>query len=201
MVREATLEETALALDEDNTLRDSLGPTASSHAKAQARKLRGQNARDRQQRQERWRQRERRRQQQPQNASTAEPPHDGGHGRGGSSGRVAGGDGLNGGNGSVDRREDKGAGRWAEGTGSTVEGAAAGGDVGWGETAYAYNGTEKGEKEEISVAGEGADLVSWGCRRGLAYRRISEKAFRKIKHAPQSSPASCEMFSSLICQD
>lgn len=169
LVREDTLNETALTLDEDNTLRDSLGPTASSHAKAQARKLRGQNARDRQHRQERERRREReqerRRQQQqqlPHDASVTDPPHDGGDGRSGGSDRVADGGGLNGGNGSVDRRESKGAGRWGEGVGSPMERAAAGGDVGWAEIAYVYDGAEKGENEGGSAAaGKGADLVRY----------------------------------------
>lgn len=48
VVREAALDATASNLAEDNALQDSLGPCRSSHARAQARRLRGERDRERQ---------------------------------------------------------------------------------------------------------------------------------------------------------
>lgn len=163
MVREATIEATASTLNEDNTLRDSLGPTASNHAKAQARKLRGQNARDRQHRQMRERQRERQRQ--TQDPGATEPPHDGVDRRRAGGDGVAFGEGLDGGIGRMGMQGNRQAGRWTEEGGSAMERAATGGDFDWGETAYVYDRAENGAEEGVAVAEEGADLVrSRDCR-------------------------------------
>lgn len=160
VVREATLNATASALDEDNTLRDSLGPTASSHAKAQARKLRGQNARHRQHQQERERQRERQRQ--TQGARATELLRGGGDGRRRSGRGGAYGEGSYDDSERVDRQEKREAHRWMGEGGSAIEEMAAGCNVGRGETTDVCDGTAEGTDEEVVAAEEGADLVSRG---------------------------------------
>lgn len=156
VVREAALAKTASDLAKDGTLRDSLGNALSSHAKAQARKLRGQRARDEGHRRQRHR-----RPRRDDNGSAAEV----------SIADVAGADeGLGRDNGGGRKEGTVAGGDWAENEGSATgrmgraaAAAAAGGEDigGWEESTFESSGRRERE-EQRGVAGEreDADLVS-----------------------------------------
>lgn len=163
MVREAALAATASDLAKDVTLRDSLGADLSGHAQAQARKLRGQRARDQGHRRQQRRRRQGPRHQRDSDAATASSaagPADGAGG-GEASGR---GDG-----GGKERGSGSGAGDWTEKAGSVTEqverasASTVGGDGGgsWEENTFEYDGRLEGEEQRgESVEGESADRVS-----------------------------------------
>lgn len=155
VVREAALAATASELVKDGTLRDSLGNPLNGHAQAQARKLRGQRARDEgHQQSQRHRRQGPRRHPQDNGAATASSVQGPGYGTG--AGHVGSG-----------REHGGGAGDWNEKGGSVterVERAAAAaedeGGAGWEENTLEDEGGLEGE-EQPGAGGEGerGDLV------------------------------------------
>lgn len=154
VVREAALVATASELAKEGTLRDSVVPALSGHAQAQARKLRGQRARDEEHRRQRHRQRGPRHKQDggagtpldaasPADATMLDDDFGGEEGRGGREGSCQASD-------------------WAEKESSAAEhmGRAAAGTGGWkGNTFELHARLEEEEKQEVDVQEENADLV------------------------------------------
>lgn len=167
VVREAALAATASDLAKDGTLKDSLGDALSGHALAQARKLRGQRARERGHRRQRHR-RQGSRQQQQQGDGTAAAlsavgpgDHDVDTAEGSGCANGAGGGG------------DPGDWNWNEKGGSVTEQmeraeATAGGGSGrgWEEDTFEYDGRlgEEGQGGGADTReGGGADVVRVPC--------------------------------------
>lgn len=150
VVREAALDATASELARDDALQDSLGPSRNNHAQAQARKLRGQRAR------ERYHSQHQRKATGSKSAVGMPLTQDAGcqgDGGGGLGDPV---DGV------IDPRQEGGSGP-RERQGSVkgdLKGVEEGDEGGWGETPL--RGTGSGEAEAggtMSTAGEGAELV------------------------------------------
>ena len=166
VVREAALAATASDLAKDGTLKDSLGDALSGHALAQARKLRGQRARERGHRRQRHRRQGSRQQQQGDGTAAAlsavgPGDHDVDTAEGSGCANGAGGGG------------DPGDWNWNEKGGSVTEQmeraeATAGGGSGrgWEEDTFEYDGRlgEEGQGGGADAReGGGADVVRVPC--------------------------------------
>ncbi|CAM9368319.1 unnamed protein product [Ectocarpus fasciculatus] len=160
VVREAALDATASNLAEDNALQDSLGPCRSSHARAQARRLRGERDRERQH----HRQQHRRRRDAGSKGSSNTGTTRGNGAGNGCGGGTAAADGGGDGEGYDVARRGVGV-RRGRGTGVSAaeEELEARREARDAEAGYGLDGGV--DDRYLATAGEGADLVdTWGMR-------------------------------------
>lgn len=179
VVREAALHATASNLAEDNALQDSLGPCRSSHARAQARRLRGERDRERQHHRQQHR---RRRDAGSKGSSNTGTSRSDGADNGCGGGTVAA-DG--GGDGGLEVARTGAGVRTGRGTGSSAAEEGLEARRAEDRDAEAGYGLDGGVDDRyLETAGEGADLVRHDLREHRGGRRQSSYGRSLLDKSP-----------------